>query len=144
MPWCYKYPRPALTVDALIVSSDGKVLLIQRKNPPFKGLWALPGGFVDMDETPEAAAVRELEEETGLTGIELTQFHTFGAVDRDPRHRTVSIVFSGYTANSKDVIPKANDDASDAGWFDIRNLPETAFDHKEIIDSFVNNNLKIL
>ena len=144
MPWCYKYPRPALTVDALIVSSDEKVLLIQRKNPPFKGLWALPGGFVDMDETPEAAAVRELEEETGLTGIELTQFHTFGAVDRDPRHRTVSIVFSGHTANSRDVIPKANDDASDAGWFDISNLPETAFDHKEIIDSFVNNNLKIL
>jgi len=133
MPYCYKYPRPALTVDALVFSSDKKVLLIQRKNPPFKGLWALPGGFVDMDETPEAAVERELEEETGLKGITLKQFHTYGALNRDPRHRTVSIVFIGEVGGSGNYIPSGMDDAVDAGWFSVDDLPNIAFDHKKII-----------
>jgi len=133
MPYCYKYPRPALTVDALIITGDEKVLLIQRKNPPFKDLWALPGGFVDIAETPEKAAERELEEETGLKGIPLKQFHCYGAIDRDPRHRTVSIVFTGKIKNSADYKPIGNDDAATAGWFDINNLPKLAFDHDVII-----------
>ena len=133
MPYCYKYPRPALTVDALVFSSDEKVLLIQRKNPPFKGLWALPGGFVDMDETPEEAVVRELEEETGLSGIPFEQFHTYGAVERDPRHRTISVVFIGNVNNTSEFQPIGGDDAADAQWFSVDQLPNIAFDHKKII-----------
>lgn len=133
MPYSYKYPRPALTVDALVFSSDRKVLLIQRKNPPFKGLWALPGGFVDMDETPEAAVERELEEETGLNEIALKQFHTYGALNRDPRHRTVSIVFIGEVEDSTGYSPTGMDDAADAQWFSVDDLPKIAFDHQEII-----------
>ena len=133
MPYSYKYPRPALTVDALVFSSEGKVLLIQRKNPPFQGLWALPGGFVDMDETPEQAVVRELKEETGLTGISFKQFHTYGALDRDPRHRTISIVFVGKIIKSIDYKPLGSDDATAAEWFNLDQLPELAFDHHQII-----------
>ena len=97
MEYSYKYPRPALTVDAIVVSernSEMVVLLIQRKFPPFEGKWALPGGFVNMDETLLEACGRELLEETGLDNIELKQFFTFDAIDRDPRHRTISVVFS--------------------------------------------------
>ena len=134
MPYCYKYPRPALTVDALILSDDGKVLLIQRKNPPFKGLWALPGGFVDMGETLEEAVTRELREETGLTDINLEQFHSYSALNRDPRHRTVSVVFTGRVNDSDNYKPEGNDDAAAAEWFDIKLLPEIAFDHNVIIN----------
>lgn len=129
----YEYPRPAYTVDALIFSADNKILLIQRKNPPFKGLWALPGGFVDMDETIETAASRELEEETGLKGIELQQMHTFSAVDRDPRGRTISTVFIGFTGYSGDCEVIGKDDAAQASWFSLSSLPELAFDHEEVI-----------
>jgi 8-oxo-dGTP diphosphatase len=93
----YKYPRPALTVDALVYvkeNSSFSVLLIQRGIEPFKGKWALPGGFVNMDELLETACKRELEEETGLHVGKMTQFKTFDAIDRDPRHRTISVVFS--------------------------------------------------
>jgi len=138
MPYCYKYPRPALTVDALIISTDGKVLLIQRKNPPFEGLWALPGGFVDMDETPEMAVLRELKEETGIDNIQLKQFHTYGAIDRDPRHRTISIVFFGNIINSSEFQPVGNDDASDAKWISLEALPDLAFDHKIIIEDAID------
>ena len=138
MSYCYKYPRPALTVDALVVSNDGKVLLIKRKNPPFEGMWALPGGFMDMDETPEEAVARELLEETGLAGMDFRQFHTYGALQRDPRHRTVSIVFIAETGFSEDIKVHGGDDASEAGWVSLNKLPEMAFDHAEIIKDFVN------
>ena len=134
MSYTYAYPRPALTVDALIFSNGrSKVLLIQRGNTPFKDQWALPGGFVGMNETLEEAVERELFEETGLDNLKLKQFHAFSAPDRDPRHRTISVVFTGY-ANPGTFKPRAGDDASDAQWFDIVRLPSLAFDHKEIIE----------
>lgn len=138
-PFCYKYPRPAFTVDALIYNDD-KVLLIQRKNDPFKGEWALPGGFMDMDETPEQAAIRELQEETGLGFKDLIQFKTYGDVDRDPRHRTISTVFYGNYFDAIKQVLKAGDDAKDANWFSINNLPKLAFDHLKIINEWKESN----
>ena len=139
----YKYPRPALTVDAIVFrkTPDLQVLLIQRLNEPFKEMWAFPGGFVDMDETVEVAVERELEEETALTGIVLKQFQTFSAIDRDPRHRTVSVVFYGF-ANEK-AIPKAGDDAKNVRWFGLDNLPKLAFDHQEILEKIVEDKLVV-
>lgn len=135
MAYTYKYPRPALTVDALVFAGNTKkgwsVLLIQRKNEPFKGHWALPGGFVDMDEDLDAAAIRELEEETALKLNSMQQFKAFGAVDRDPRHRTVSVVFSAFIEQAKVVY--GLDDAAKAAWFPLSNLPELAFDHAKIL-----------
>lgn len=138
MSYTYKYPRPAVTVDAVIFrksSETWEVLLIQRGQPPFKGGWALPGGFVDMDETLEEAIARELEEETALKKIELHQMHAFSALDRDPRHRTISVVFWGILDNHQKAV--AGDDASAARWFGINNLPELAFDHDEVIQMAV-------
>lgn len=135
--YSYKYPRPALTVDALVYvkeKSTFSVLLIQRGIEPFKGKWALPGGFVNMDELLETACKRELEEETGLLVEQMTQFKTFDAVDRDPRHRTISVVFSAELPEKTEV--KGNDDAAHAKWFPISNLPEMAFDHREILAKF--------
>lgn len=133
--FCYKYPRPAFTVDAIIYNDDN-ILLIQRKNEPYKGRWALPGGFMNMDETPEIAAIRELEEETGLVFDELLQFKTFGDIDRDPRHRTISTVFYGNYKNAISKIINAGDDAEDTKWFYINNLPDLAFDHSKIINDW--------
>lgn len=135
MAYTYRYPRPALTVDCCIFSGNkmyDKILLIQRKNYPFEGKWAFPGGFVDMDETIEDAALRELEEETNLSDIRLQQFKTYSDIDRDPRGRTVSIVFYGF-ADANKMEPKPADDACDARWFPLTDLPELAFDHKMII-----------
>ena len=137
--YSYKYPRPALTVDALVyVEENGtfSVLLIQRGIEPFKGKWALPGGFVNMDELLETACKRELEEETGLKVDKMTQFKTFDAINRDPRHRTISVVFSAQLPEKAKV--KGNDDAASAKWFPINNLPEMAFDHREILAEFFN------
>ena len=100
MSYSYDYPRAAVTVDAAVFCSFDTglfVLLIQRDRPPFEGMWALPGGFVDMHETLEEAVARELNEETGLAGILLEQLHTFSSLNRDPRHRTISTVFTGTT-----------------------------------------------
>lgn len=136
MKHCYDYPRPAVTADILIfkkINNRYFVLLIERKHPPFEGMWALPGGFLDMNETLEEAALREFQEETGITGVNLNQFHTFSTVDRDPRHRTITTVFIGY-ANEKTAIPKAGDDAANAEWFDLEKLPSLAFDHEMIIE----------
>jgi len=134
MTYTYKYQRPALTVDIAIFregTDDHEILLIKRKNDPFKKMWALPGGFVDMDETVETAASRELFEETNLKGIQLQQFQVFSEVDRDPRGRTVSVVFTGYLNDHQEV--KAKDDANEARWFDLKRLPDLAFDHAKII-----------
>ena len=131
MPYTYDYPRPAITVDAVIFSKNKQLLLIQRNNPPFKGFWAFPGGFVDMNETLEEAVARELFEETGIQNINLKQFQAFSGINRDPRHRTISIVFTGII--EKIIETKAGDDAGNAGWFDIINIPDLAFDHNEIL-----------
>ena len=124
-----------LTVDAAVFRSHGdktEILLIRRNHEPFEGQWALPGGFVDMDETLEEAVARELKEETNIEGVRLRQLHAFSALDRDPRGRTISVVFWGVLKDSQQ--PTAGDDAREARWFDIRNLPELAFDHKEVVD----------
>ena len=135
MTYIYDYPRPAVTADIIIfkiIKNLRSVLLIERKHPPFEGMWALPGGFLDMDETLEEAALRELQEETGITGVELKQFHTFSKVNRDPRHRTITTVFIGY-ANAT-ITPVAGDDAANAQWFPINKLPSLAFDHGEVME----------
>lgn len=139
MTFTYKYPRPALTVDAVVFLKDAlktEVLLIQRKNPPFQSGWALPGGFVDMDETLETAVHRELLEETGLKNIRLSQLHAFSTPGRDPRGHTISVVFWGVL--EVDQIAKAGDDAQNAEWFDLNNLPKLAFDHDEILEMAIS------
>ncbi len=139
MPYTYKHPRPALTTDCAVFRkgrSNLELLLIQRDRYPFEGMWALPGGFVEMDERLHEAASRELEEETGLAGVRLTPFKPFDTIDRDPRGRTISFIFFGFLdAPSKQV--KAASDARDARWFKVNQLPELAFDHKEIIDEIL-------
>lgn len=131
----YKYPHPALTTDCVVFGFDGKrlhVLLIERGIEPFKGSWALPGGFMRMDETAEQCAWRELQEETGVHDIYLEQFHTFSSVKRDPRERVVTVAFLALVRKS-DLQLIAGDDAANASWFDIEELPPVAFDHYEII-----------
>ncbi|MBN1788298.1 MAG: NUDIX hydrolase [Sedimentisphaerales bacterium] len=130
--YVYNWPRPMVTVDAVVFNISGDkpvILLIKRGNKPFKGQWAFPGGFVEMDEELEDAVVRELEEETGLVGVELKQLHTFGKCGRDPRGRNITIVFIGTTKNSE---IKGGDDAAEARWFDIDDLPKMGFDHNEV------------
>ena len=135
--YIYKYPRAALTVDAIVfVKSETTpfVLLIERGSEPFKNKWALPGGFVDMDETLEKACIRELEEETGLQVEEMQQFRTYDAIDRDPRHRTISVVYSVELEEQEPVT--GSDDAAQAKWFSLDDLPELAFDHSDILTDF--------
>ena len=136
MNYCYEYPRPAVTADIVVIktiSNQQLELLIERKHPPFEGMWALPGGFLDMHETLVVTALRELQEETGLTGIELEQFRTFSKVNRDPRHRTITTVFIGYT-NHNTPEPRAGDDAANTQWFPLDKLPPLAFDHGEVLE----------
>ena len=131
---CYDHPRPSVTVDIVLFHHAGKaleVLLIKRASEPFKGQWALPGGFVDEDESLEAAAARELKEETGLYGISLQQIGAFGDPGRDPRGHTVSIAFAALLENRPEV--KAGDDAEDARWHSGARPPKLAFDHKKIV-----------
>jgi 8-oxo-dGTP diphosphatase len=130
----YGYPRAALTVDCAVFGLDDelKVLLIQRALAPFEGKWALPGGFVRVDETIEDAARRELEEETGLRKVFLEQLYTFGAIDRDPRERVVSVAYYALV-NLRDHEVHAATDARDAGWFGVRDVPSLAFDHADIL-----------
>lgn len=137
----YKYPRPCVTTDSLIfrrIEGRWHILLIERANEPFKNCWALPGGFVEMDEDLDTCAARELQEETGLNGIALHQFHAFGNPDRDPRQRTITIAFWGIDNSTK--IPAGDDDAAQAQWHDIEHLPPLAFDHDEIISLALNEN----
>ena len=133
--YVYEWPRPMVTVDTVIfstVTDKTKILLIKRGKEPFKGMWALPGGFVEMDEELEDAAARELAEETHLTGIELKQMHTFGRCGRDPRGRQISIAFIGKAEPGLTDL-KPGDDAVEAKWFDIDELPQMGFDHEEIV-----------
>ena len=135
--YVYDWPRPMVTTDAVVFAHSGdktKVALIKRGSEPFKGKWAVPGGFVNMDEEIEDAVVRELQEETGLTGVHLEQMHTFGTVGRDPRGRQITIVFTGIATSGLNKI-KGGDDAAKARWFDIDKLPvDMAFDHSEVVE----------
>ena len=132
--YVYEWPRPMVTADAAVFAFlDGrwKLLLIQRKREPFKDRWALPGGFVEIEEDLPAAVARELAEETGLTDIPLEQLRAFGRPGRDPRGRTITIAYFGVAEKNWEQV-KAADDAADAQWFNIEHLPAMAFDHDEI------------
>ncbi len=132
--YVYDWPRPMVTVDAAVFAFfEGKprLLLIQRKHEPFRDHWALPGGFVEMDEDLPEAAVRELAEETGLKGVPLEQLHTFGRPGRDPRGRAITVVSFGIAGQDQQRV-EAADDAAQVQWFDIDHLPRMAFDHDEI------------
>jgi 8-oxo-dGTP diphosphatase len=133
--YVYDWPRPMVTVDAIVfgfLAGNARLLLINRRNEPFKGKWALPGGFVGIDEELEAAATRELAEETGLEGVALEQMHTFGRCGRDPRGRQITVAFMGVVESGSKKV-KAGDDACEARWFDIAKLPkDLAFDHDEV------------
>lgn len=135
MAYCYDFPRPALTVDCVVFGLDEqnslKVLLIRRNLPPFKGEWALPGGFVRQDETLEQSARRELGEETGVRDIFLEQLYTFGAVARDPRDRVITVAYYALVNLTEHHIT-ATTDADEAKWFPIDALPSLAFDHLHI------------
>ncbi len=135
MPYSYEYPRPSVTVDCVIFGLDDQqkvnVLLIQRKNDPFAGQWAMPGGFVDMDEDLETAALRELEEETGVRDLFIEQLFTFGAPDRDPRGRVISVAYYALVNLEHHPIEAASD-ARRVQWFPLDKLPDLAFDHAQI------------
>ncbi len=126
-----------VTTDALVFALVGKkvqVLMVKRGKPPFEGMWAVPGGFVEMDEELEESALRELKEETGLQGVKLEQMHTFGTIGRDPRGRQITVVYIGIAGEGATHVA-GGDDAADARWFDIEELPEDiAFDHREVIE----------
>lgn len=141
MAYSYEYPRAALTVDCIVFGldledRDLKVLLIQRGLDPFKGKWALPGGFVHVDETVDDAAMRELREETGVGKVYLEQLYTFGALDRDPRERVISVAYYALVKLSEHHL-HASSDASNAAWFGIHDTPKLAFDHESILDMAV-------
>jgi 8-oxo-dGTP diphosphatase len=133
--YTYDYPRPAVTADAVVVTREAKprVLLVRRKHDPFAGMWAIPGGFVDMEETLEQAARRELHEETGVEVEHLDQLHTFGDPRRDPRGRTISVVHLA-RADADQVRAKADDDAAEVAWYRLDKLPPLAFDHAQILE----------
>lgn len=133
MEYTYKYPRPAVTADCVVMTKESvpQVLLIERGADPYKGCWAFPGGFMNMDETTEQCAIRELEEETGMKVSELHQIGAYSKVDRDPRGRTVTVA---YLAIVDEPIPvTGQDDAAKAEWWPNDALPPLAFDHEEIM-----------
>ena len=132
MTYTYKYPRPAVTADCIVITkeADAKVLLIQRGDDPYKGCWAFPGGFMNMDETTEQCAIRELEEETGMKVTGLHQIGAYSKVDRDPRGRTVTVAYLVVIDKPLPVI--GQDDAAQAKWWPLSSIPQLAFDHAEI------------
>lgn len=135
MSFSYQYPRAALAVDCVVFGVDEgdlKVLLIQRKLQPFQHAWALPGGFVHMDETLDEAARRELEEEAGVKDVYLEQLYSFSALNRDPRERVVTVAHYALAKLSDHRI-RAATDAMGVGWFGLDDLPRLSFDHQEIV-----------
>lgn len=134
--YTYEYPRPSVTVDVVVFGytelAKLQVLLIQRGGQPFRGHWALPGGFVEMNEDLESSALRELEEETGVKDIFIEQLYTFGQPTRDPRGRVISVAYYALV-NLQQHPPKAASDATAAQWFSLDELPELAFDHADIL-----------
>jgi 8-oxo-dGTP diphosphatase len=136
MSFTYRYPHPAVTVDAVVFGfdeSDLKILLIQRSQEPFKHCWALPGGFVEIDEDLETAARRELQEETGICGVFLEQLYTFGAPDRDRRERVISVAYYALVKLIDHQIQAASD-ARNVAWFSLQDLPPLAFDHEVVLE----------
>jgi len=134
--YSYEYPRPSLTVDVVTFTLRAEclqVLLIRRGGEPYQGIWALPGGFVRMDESLEETAARELEEETGVTEAYLEQLYTYGDPGRDPRGRVVTVAYIALIPVGTPVRVEGGTDAAQAGWFPIEKLPDLAFDHAEII-----------
>jgi 8-oxo-dGTP diphosphatase len=132
----YDYPHPAVTADVVIFTiRDGqlKLLLIRRAAKPYRGKWALPGGFVQIDEALEEAARCELEEETGVSGVYLEQLYTFGAPGRDPRERVITVAYYALIPSEKLQL-RAATDAEAVGWFALNDLPELAFDHAKIVE----------
>ena len=144
MAYTYKYPRPAVTADCIVITKEAepKVLLIERGDEPFKGCWAFPGGFMNMDETTEQCAIRELEEETGLKVSEVHQIGAYSKVDRDPRGRTVTVAYLAII--DAPIAVKGQDDAAKAQWFPLTALPELAFDHDEIMREAVKKYQEIV
>lgn len=135
MSYTYDYPHFAITVDAVIFTKSDEglsVLLIRRAHEPFMDCWAFPGGYINIDEVIDNAVYRELKEETNISNVSLKRFDVFDALDRDPRERTVSVVYYGFMDGSNVPI-KAGDDAKDVQWFPVNKLPELAFDHSEIL-----------
>jgi 8-oxo-dGTP diphosphatase len=140
MAYTYDYERPAVTVDVALLALKDAVLhalLIKRGHYPFEGMWALPGGFVDPKENLEEAALRELREETGVSGVRIEQFQTFGDPFRDPRTRIIAVVHYGLVRLA-DCNVNAGDDASDAQWFPAYLPPRMAFDHHKIIETLLD------
>lgn len=137
----YEFPRPSVTVDCIIFGLDEshklKVLLIQRGHDPYKDFWALPGGFVDMEEPLRNAALRELKEETGVEDVFMEQLYTFGSPDRDPRGRVISVAYYALVNLHKHPV-KAASDARNVKWFEIEQLPKLAFDHEQIMGIAIN------
>ena len=133
MAYSYDYPRPAVTADCIVMTreTDPKVLLIERGHEPFIGCWAFPGGFMNMDETTEQCAIRELEEETGLKVTDIQQLGAYSKVDRDPRGRTITVAYLAFV--DKPLPVKGQDDAAKAQWFSVKELPKLAFDHENIM-----------
>ena len=133
MSYTYKYPRPAVTADCVVITKEAepKVLLIQRGGEPFKGCWAFPGGFMNMDENTEQCAIRELEEETRLQVSNVILIGAYSKVDRDPRGRTISVAYLAIVDSSLEVT--GQDDAAKAEWWPLSALPQLAFDHEEIM-----------
>ena len=133
MAYTYKYPRPAVTADCVVMTKESvtQVLLIERGNDPFKGCWAFPGGFLNMDETTEQCAIRELEEETDMKVSVLHQIGAYSKVDRDPRGRTITVAYLAVIDKPAEVT--GQDDAAKAKWFPIDALPPLAFDHEDIM-----------
>lgn len=131
---CYEYPRPSVTADVVLVTTEEspRVLLVKRKNEPFAGKWALPGGFIDMAESLEESARRELREETGVEVKRLEQLHTFGDPGRDPRGRTITVAFLAQV-NPTRLKPEAADDAAEVEWHSLLRPPPLAFDHAKIL-----------
>jgi 8-oxo-dGTP diphosphatase len=135
LPYCYAYPHPAVTTDVVLFTIDDrrlKLLLIRRGNEPFEGQWALPGGFLEIDEDLKDGALRELNEETGISGIYLEQLRTFGRPGRDPRERVISVAYYAL-APCERLTVRAASDAAKASWFPVADLPALAFDHAEVI-----------